>query len=127
MFPDDVMQWAAEAIEGTAHAAYFTRGKPTSGWYQGWLRRMEFLTCHLRPLEQTRAEWYTAENLDTYFEVSKGVLLKAGVAEANPDYDPMVPHSQAILITNPGRICFFDETKIELDCTKGGKGKGIRL
>ena len=59
---------------------------------------MEFLTGHLRPLEQTRAEWYTAENHDKYFEVSKGLLLKAGVAIVNPDYDPMVPHSQAILI-----------------------------
>jgi hypothetical protein len=52
------------------------------------------------------------------------VLLKAGVAEANPDYDPMVPYSQQILITKPQQICSFDETKIELDCTKGGKGKG---
>ena len=107
------MQWAAEAIEGTAHAAYFTNGKPTSGWYQGWLRRMEFLTGHLRPLEQTRAEWYTAENLEKYFEVSKGGLLKASVAVANPDYDPMVPHSQAILIIYYGRMYSYDETKIE--------------
>ncbi len=55
VFPDDIRKWAAEAIEGTAHTAYFTNGRPTSGWYQGWLRRMEFLTGHLRPLEQTRA------------------------------------------------------------------------
>jgi hypothetical protein len=62
---------------------------------------MEFLTGHLRHLEQTRAEWYTTENLENYFEVSKGVFLKAGVAEANPDYDPMVPYFQEILITKP--------------------------
>ena len=66
VFPDDVLKWAAEAIEGTDAASYFPDGKPTKGWYHGWLRRMEFLTGALRPLELTRKEWYTAENLATY-------------------------------------------------------------
>ncbi len=59
--------------------------------------------------------------------MSKGVLiLKAGVAVLNPDFDPAVPYSQEILITRPERICSYDETKMELDCTKGGKGKSGR-
>ncbi len=62
---------------------------------------MVFLTGHLRPLEQTRAERYTAENLQVYFDVSKGVLLHAGVAVLNPDFDPEMPYSQEILITRP--------------------------
>ncbi len=69
VFPDDVIQWDAEAIEGTAHAAYFTRGKPTSGWYQGWLRRIYFLRGHLSSFELTCAELYTAENLEKYLEL----------------------------------------------------------
>ncbi len=112
------MKRAKEAIEGTDYAQYFKNGKPTRGWFYGWLRRMEFLTGNLRPLEQTRSEWYTAENLQIYFDVAKGVLLKAGVAVANPDFDPELPYSQEILIIKPGQICSFDETKVELDCTK---------
>ena len=30
------------------------------------------------------------------------------------------------MITHPERICSYDETKMELDCTKGGKGNGDR-
>ena len=50
VFPDDVMKWAAEAIEGTPYASYWDDGVPTRGWYRGWLGRMEFLTGALRPL-----------------------------------------------------------------------------
>jgi len=126
VFSDDVLKWAAEAIEGVDAASYFPDGKPTKGCYHGWLRRMEFLTGALRPLKLTTKELYTAENLATYLNVSKGVILKAGVAVVNPDYDPEVPYSQEILIIHPDRICSYDETKMELDCTKGGKGRKDR-
>jgi hypothetical protein len=52
------------------------------------------------------------------------VLLKAIVARVNPDFQPDVPYSQEILITHHERITSYDETKLELDCTKGDKGKG---
>ncbi len=36
VFPDDVMKWAIEAIEGTDHASHFVgMGKPIRGWYRG--------------------------------------------------------------------------------------------
>jgi hypothetical protein len=44
----------------------------------------------------------------------------------NPDFDPELPYSQELLITKPERICSYDETKVELDCTMGGKGKKDR-
>ena len=50
VFQDDVIKWAAEAIAGTLHESYFPNGKPTRGWYRGWLGRNEFLTGTLRPL-----------------------------------------------------------------------------
>jgi hypothetical protein len=105
------------------YAAFFPSGMPTRGWYHGWLRRMKLLTGHLRSLEQTRQEWFTAENLELYFEFSKSVLLKAGVADVSPDFDPEMPYSREILITHPERICSYDETKMELDCTRGRRGK----
>ncbi len=63
VFREDILKWAEEAIEGTDYAQYFKNGKPTRGWFYGWLRRMEFLIVNLWPLDQTRSEWYNAENL----------------------------------------------------------------
>jgi hypothetical protein len=60
VFPEDVLKWAEEAIEGNVYAKYFPEVKPNREWFSGWLRSMEFLTSNLRPLEQTRSEWYTA-------------------------------------------------------------------
>jgi hypothetical protein len=51
------------------------------------------------------------------------VLLKAGVvAVLNLNFNPEVAYSREILITHPERICFYDETKMELDFTRGGNG-----
>ena len=127
VFSEEVRRWAAEAIEGTDYAEYFVDGKPTVAWYKGWLKRMEFGTRVMRPLKQTRHEWFTPENLDTYFEVAKYVLLDVGVAVQNPHYYPQVPFSEEVSITRPERICSYDETKMELDCTKGGAGKRYRF
>ncbi len=73
---------------------------PTRALYRGWLGRMEFLTIALRPLEQTKADYNTLENMTAYYDVSKGVLLNAGVAILNPNYNPELPYSQDIMITH---------------------------
>ena len=92
---------ANEAIKDMDYAEYFVDGKPTIGWYKGWLKRIAFGTEVLRPLEQTRHEWFTPENLDTYFEVARDALLDAGMIFRNPHYDPQVPFSEEIIITRP--------------------------
>jgi hypothetical protein len=66
--------------------------------------RMEFTASVLRPLEQARHDWYNVENLTTYFEVTKDVLLGFGVDIRHPNYDPQAPYSERILITRPERI-----------------------
>ncbi len=81
---EEILKWAAEAIEGTEYEKYFERGKPTRGWYKDWLNRMEFTIEVLRPFEQTRHEWYTPTNLATYFEMARDTLLDAGVAIRTP-------------------------------------------
>ena len=35
VFPEDIMKWATEAIEGTDRASYFPGGRPSRGWYRG--------------------------------------------------------------------------------------------
>jgi len=87
---------------------------------------MGLSTRVLRPLEQTIAEWNTTENLDIYFHVAIDVLLDAGVVVMNPAYDPSAPYSEDIIITRPERVCSYDETRVELNCTKGGTGKRDR-
>jgi hypothetical protein len=71
---------------------------------------MDFLTGHLRPLEQAREEWYTKQNLETYFDVARDVLINVGVAVNNPTYEPSEPYSKELIIVGPGRICSYDET-----------------
>ena len=61
--------------------------------------------------------------MQIYFDVSKGVLLKAGVAVLNLDFNLELPYSQDITITHPERICCYEETKMEIDCTRGRNGR----
>jgi hypothetical protein len=124
VFPDEVMKRAGEAIAGIPFTDMFENGCPGRGWYRGRLRRMEFQVGTMRPLDLTREAWYTENNLVDYFDVAKEVLLNTIVSMINPDYDPTEVYSQEILITHPGRICSYDETRLELDCTKPRKGKG---
>jgi len=123
VFPEEVQKWTTDAIEGTDYAHYFVDDKPTAWWYRGRLKILGFTTRVLRPLEQTPHEWFTEENLANYFEVAMDILLDVGVDVRNPDFDPNLPFSEKMCITYLERICSYDETKVELDCTKGGSGK----
>ncbi len=55
------------------------------------------------------------------------MLLDAGVVVRNPNYDQEIPYSEEIIITRPERISSYDETKMELDCTRGGAGSRDRF
>lgn len=55
-------------------------------WFNGWLERNQLISDALRPLEDRRADWFSEENLEKYFEVARDVLLYTGVAVINPDY-----------------------------------------
>ena len=128
VFGDDVMGWCTELIRGTVYEKNFPPdGKATEGWYRKFLQRTGMTTGTERPLEITRGEWLTEENLQRYYEVAEGVLLKAGVAVPNPDYDAAVPFSQPILITRPERIVSFDESRLELDCTATSKARSDHI
>lgn len=127
VFPDLVCAWCTEMIAGTEHATYFPDGKATIGWYKGWLRRMPCLTGQQRPLEKTRHEWHTEENLKQYFEVAANVFVKAGVAVRNPNYDPNMPDSEMLIITKPHLIASADETKCECDMTNPARACGDKI
>ena len=50
-------------------------------------------------------------------------MVQAGVAVPNQSYDPDVPFSEPVLVSRPGRILSFDETRVEIDQTEGGKAR----
>jgi hypothetical protein len=54
------------------------------------------------------------------------VLVKAGVANVNPNYDPNVKGSEHVFIDKPHLIASFDETKVALDSTTASKGRQDR-
>ncbi len=58
--------------------------------------------------------------------MARDVLLNSGVAIVNFDFDPIVPYFSEILITCPERICSYDETRMEFDCTRPSAGKTDR-
>jgi hypothetical protein len=56
-------------------------------------------------------------------------MVRASVAEVNPNYDPTVEGSEPICITHPELIASFDETKVNLDNTEASKSmtdRGVR-
>jgi len=55
------------------------------------------------------------------------VLINAGVAINNPTDDPSEPYSEKLIIVAPERICSYDETRVELDCTDPSKGLTGRI
>jgi hypothetical protein len=47
------------------------------------------------------------------------------VADVNPGYNPADPLSQEINITHHESIAICDEIRLEIECTKGGKGNRL--
>ena len=93
VFPDDVKGWCTTLIAGTPAQELFQDGKASEGWYRVFLRRTGLETGTIRPLEMTRAQWLTVDNLKKYYQTAEGVLINAGVAAINLYYDPEDPFS----------------------------------
>mmetsp|Transcript_12150 Transcript_12150/g.34185 ORF Transcript_12150/g.34185 Transcript_12150/m.34185 type:complete len:150 (+) Transcript_12150:505-954(+) len=62
-------------------------------------------------------------NLENYCNVVADVLVSAGAAVSNPDYDLEKPYDQQVFITRPNKIVRFDETRMKLDQTARGESK----
>lgn len=54
------------------------------------------------------------------------VLVDEGIAELNPDFDPLVPYSQKLNILHPERLISYDKTAVSLDETVGSKAAKAR-
>ena len=116
---DMVLAWAMQEVERQG----LKRKLPdlTKGWYHGFQKRQGLLTGSSRPLEMTREKWTTSENVKQHYEVLEKVLSEEGIAEPNPDFDPLVPYSEPIRILHPERLLSYDETAVSLDETVGSR------
>ena len=116
VFKDDVIEWAFQENVKLG-GKKIARETLSSGWYYKFLARNKLCNADEKPLEMDRAKWVTPENLKAYYKVLAGVLVKAGVAVVNPDFNENVPYSEPILIQHPKRIFSYDETNVSLDQT----------
>jgi hypothetical protein len=83
-------------------------------------------------LEMARDKWATPENLETHYRILTEVLIKTGLAVANPLFDPDVPWDavnpndilcQPCKLKTEGLSCLFsfDETEARTDQLLGSK------
>ena len=42
VFPEKIINWAAEDVKGMVYEDMLVYGKTSRGWYRSWLRRMDF-------------------------------------------------------------------------------------
>jgi hypothetical protein len=127
VFMQDVIDAVEATIEGTEYADHFPNGV-TTGWYYGWLERQGLRTGHMQPIEITRQKWLTSGNLKRYYEVLAAMLVKAGIARWNPDFDEDVPYSEVVLFIHPQRLTSHDETDTSLNAdfsSKKNSNRGI--
>lgn len=74
----------------------------------------------------SRAQWATAENIKKHYDMIADILIKTGIAVANPNHDETQPRSERIYIMKPNRLFSMDETRLTNDMTDKNKSKANR-
>ena len=139
VFKDDVLETVRVAIIDCELDHLLEDGVVTDGWYYRFLARNKLNTGNFQPIETSRAEWCTPENMKKYYDIAAQVFLDAGIAEKNPKYDPDVPYDftkpydaqplecQPVIVTKPHRLASYDETDATLDQTDKSKKNTDRI
>eukprot|EP00966_Prymnesium_polylepis_P296658 6853380-Prymnesium_polylepis.3 len=117
----NLMHW----LEGTEEeAAHFLdedgelKQQALNNWYYSWLKSYGLDSECNKPMEMSRAQWTTPDNLQKHYKIVATTAVETtGVAAWNDNFDETVPHSQMIKWTHPERVVSFDEKKMTLDQT----------
>jgi hypothetical protein len=91
------------AIHGTPLVEKLKNGVCDRRWVTRFARRNGLVVKSGRPCEERRAAWGKSWNLLTHFNQVAVKLVSIGAAVENPDYDPDVPYSEPIFVTQPHR------------------------
>ena len=122
-----VMNYVNVLIEGTVFAEKLAHREVRKCWYYNWLGRCKRLTtANLRPLEVTRAQWATPDNVKRHYDMLVEKFLEIGVAVRVTGYDPEKPYAEELKITKPSRIFSMDESRLTNDTTEKSKAKQNR-
>ena len=107
-----VVNYLNVLIKGTVYEEQLRHREVRRHWYYNWLGRCKRLTtANIRPLEITRAQWATPENVSKHYDMLRDKLLDLKLAVRNDGYDPAVSYAQEIKIVKPSRIASMDETR----------------
>ncbi|KAL1526897.1 hypothetical protein AB1Y20_015588 [Prymnesium parvum] len=122
-----VLNYINTLVAGTSIAENFKDREVKRHWYYRWLGRCKRLkTANLTPLEMTRAQWATPENLKKHYDMLADMLVELKLAVPNPSFDPYKPRDERLHIIKPERIFSMDETRLTNDTTEKNKSKGNR-
>lgn len=122
-----VLNYVNVLIRDTAFAERFKDREVRRDWYYNWLSRCKRLsTANIRPLEMTRAQWCTPENVQKHYDMVADIILKLNLGVRVEGYDPSVPYMEELKITRPDRIASLDETRLTNDTTTSNKSKANR-
>jgi len=122
-----IINYVNTLIRGTDIADKLKHKEVRRWWYYNWLNRCKRLkTANLKPLEVTRAQWATVENIKKHYDMLAEIFVKLNLAVPNPNYDPTVKLSERVIIVKPGRIFSMDETRLTNDSTEKNKSKRNR-
>ena len=122
-----IMNYVNTLIAGTSLAEQLVGKEVRRHWYYNWLGRCQRLTTgNIRPLEITRAQWATPENVKKHYDMLAVLMVELNIAVPNPAYDPTVENSEVVKIAKPERIFSMDETRLTNDTTEKSKAKANR-
>ena len=128
IFRSMIISYANTLINGTAIQEKLKHRELRRHWYYAWLGRCQtgLHTGNIRPLELTRAQWATPENLEHHYAQLAEMMIGLGIAVANPSFDPKKPYDEMVKIVKPGRLFSMDETRLTNDTMEAHKGKANR-
>eukprot|EP00965_Chrysotila_dentata_P120646 3989674-Pleurochrysis_carterae.AAC.3 len=133
LFAGQVIATANRSLQGTSYLAKFKHGLVDKYWYYAFLKRhlMALGTASQKLIEMDRERWATSRNIKAWYDVLGKTLVEAGAACVNPDFDEQAglgdKNAKIFIITEPGRIMSFDESRVELDTTESTKCKQQRI
>jgi len=127
--PDLVMIYADHLIlETDVRRKEFSREGFSKGIWNGLKRRLPIHTGTGQNLDTLRAKWTTAENILKWYHLFENIVVKEGIYEENPEWDPENPqNADRLNCLHRERVFSLDETDMSIgqELKKSKKDIGV--